>query len=329
MEKINFNEVYQEIISERLIVVNNDAKYNQVLILGGGAGSGKGFAIKKMINSSQYKVIDTDELKSMLIRISNLKDKYDSIKNLDLRKPNDVFYLHSFVEGDFDAYKNMNPDDQRAFDNDKDIISLRSDKLFKSIGSAKSGIKPNLIFDITSKNVKNIKKAITPAIEMGYKSEDISLVWVLTNYELAIKNNAGRSRVVPHDILLATHEGASMTITDLIGGNSSELSDINGEVYVIFNNRDFTINYEQTGNQKSDKNTTLKNFLYVKVKEKGKPFKSMDEINKDLAYKIQSLIDDANADQKKSFKDIKGKDFKYMILSNIPKTKQNQYLWNK
>jgi hypothetical protein len=107
---------------------------------------------------------------------------------------------------------------------------------------------------------------------------------VLTNYQIAIKNNKSRSRVVPEDILLATHKGAAETVYSLI--NTGLPADVNGGIYVILNNPENTILIvdPKTSKPYRDKrgNPVIKDFKYLVMKEPGKPAKKEIELKKQL-----------------------------------------------
>ena len=70
---------FREFLTEKQIVLGKGAKYGQVIFLAGGAGSGKGFAIKNFLEGSKYKVRDVDEWKKALLKIAVLKNKYPEI----------------------------------------------------------------------------------------------------------------------------------------------------------------------------------------------------------------------------------------------------------
>ena len=55
--------------------------------------------------------------------------------------------------------------------------------------------------------------------KVGYEPKNIHVSWVLQNYEVAIKNNKARPRVVPEDVLFATHVGAAQTIYNLVSNH--------------------------------------------------------------------------------------------------------------
>lgn len=266
----------QELLNEKLLLINNGKKYGQVVFLAGGAGSGKGFAGSNFMNSQDYKVRDVDELKKAYMKLGELKNKFPEIKGLNLKNPKDVFKLHDFVE--------------------KKGIVDRSLEIM--LGSAKNKeTLPNIIFDVTLKNVKKVRE-IVPALQAaGYETKNVHLVWVLTDYKVAVQANRERERVVPDDILLLTHVGAHKTMWDIIGkGNVPK--EINGGVYVILNNRENTVFYADRSNKdsattnydmaikgsnvKNAKKAIIKDFKYLTFKEPGKAAKSDAKIRVQL-----------------------------------------------
>jgi hypothetical protein len=101
----------------------------------------------------------------------------------------------------------------------------------------------------------------------GYRPENIHLAWVLTNFNIAVKQNADRERVVPADILLGTHVGAGNTIWGMV--TSALPKGMNGRVDVILNNRDNTIMYlDKEGNPRKG---AIKGFLSLPIKKQGGP----------------------------------------------------------
>jgi hypothetical protein len=139
------------------------------------------------------------------------------------------------------------------------------------------------------------------------------MVWVLTDYEIAVKNNAGRGRVVPSDILLQTHNGAANTMFNIIKNKGKKLA-VNGQIEVILNNRSNTIMYKPGDTSKSGQKLTkkgvanrtsgkygdnkkntkplgvIKDFTYLTIKDRGKENKTTDEIMKKLYHWIINNI---------------------------------------
>ena len=114
-------------------------------------------------------------------------------------------------------------------------------------------------------------------------SGEYSLV-LITVHKTAIKNNAGRDRVVPEDILLKTHEGAAQTMFQMV--KSGTPRGVDGAVNVILNNRENTIPYldPKTGKPYKDRKgeIVVKDFTYLNLKKEGKPFNKEKFVQKQL-----------------------------------------------
>jgi hypothetical protein len=270
-----FNESV-EYLEEKLILLNNGKKYGQIVFLAGGAGSGKGFASTNFMEKEKYKVRDVDEWKLAFMKIGKLKNKYPEIQGLDLKKPEDVGKLHTFIDS-----KGIKDNTMRG--------------LLSTMG--KKETLPNIMFDITAKNVGSIHKMMPDLLKAGYNPADIHMVWVLTDYQVAIKNNQNRARVVPDDIMFQTHTGAANTMFDLIRNKGKKLA-LNGEIKVILNNRKNTIIWKDDDEGVTAKNRTtgkygdniknndtlkvIKDFTYLTIKQRGKPNHTDDQIMQQL-----------------------------------------------
>lgn len=249
-------------IVEKLIIVNRGAKSGQIVILAGGGGSGKGNAVTNFIDTSSYKRFDVDELKRLSIAVAQ-KQGNKEIANLDLSKPEDVFKLHNYV-------------DQKGYES----------KIFNTMVSSirKAKELPNLLFDVTLKSTKKTEDKLHTLYEIGYKKENVHLIWVLAEYEVAVENNKGRKRVVPEDILFQTHKGAAKTMHNILKGDMP--AGMDGEIYVIFSDKRLSIIQSdgETGG------SYLKDFLYVKVKDAGKPLKSESDIKKEVFDLAKQMV---------------------------------------
>jgi dephospho-CoA kinase len=240
---------YKE-LEEKLIMYNNGMRYGQVVFLAGGAGSGKGFAQQNFMEVDKFKVFDVDELKKAMIKVKGL--------DLDLRNPEDVFKLHMMVK--------------KSEVKDRMLSALF--RTHKKGQSAAKGVLPNLMFDITLKELADVNEVLPMLLVLGYKPKDVHITWVLTNYYVAVQANQERERVVPDDILLKTHVGAAKTMSEIVKGKIPR--GVNGSVQVILNNRDQTVLYvDKDGNPIKGSgagNIIVKDFTYVTLKKSGKPF---------------------------------------------------------
>lgn len=264
--------INEEQLNEKLMVYNNRKPYGQVVFLAGGAGSGKGFASDHFIDKEMFKVRDVDEMKKQLqilnrlgkIDIDGILKKYGKnipakeienirslqsqgfqLRNLQLKKPDHVRALHQLVKA-------------------TGIKDSSLEKLL--VGKDNPETLPNIMFDITAKDVTDITNVIPMLKKAGYQSKNIHLTWVLTNYVTAMENNRNRERMVPEDILLKTHEGAANTVWGLI--TKAMPRGLNGRVDVILNNPKHTVFYKDAdGNNVKG---IAKGFLSLPVKREGK-----------------------------------------------------------
>jgi hypothetical protein len=283
---------------EKQILYNNGAKYGQIVFLAGGAGSGKGFAIQHFMQGSDFKIRDVDELKIAFQKLDalgkfttqdllnkygdkisekdkeliqkELTDKNLKMSELNLKTPTHVYILHVLI---------------RATD-------VKNKTLDLMLAGAEKGQLPNLIFDSTFKEVSDMTDVLPKLFNAGYESKNIHVSWVLTNYQIAIKNNKSRARVVPEDILLATHAGAAQTVYNLVTKSMPE--SVQGGVYVILNNPENTIFIvdPQTNKAYKDKkgNPVIKDFKYLTLKEPGKPAKKELDVKKQLLIWIKDNV---------------------------------------
>jgi hypothetical protein len=272
---------YQQ-LDEKLIMYNQGKRYGQIVFLAGGAGSGKGFAQQNFMEKDKFKVFDVDELKKLFIKVRDLK--------MDLRNPDDVFNLHMMVKK-------------------SGVKDARLNLLTKSLSQSKSKeTLPNLMFDVTLKEIEDIKEMMPMLNALGYSSNNIHVTWVLTDYYVAVKANQERERVVPDDILLQTHVGASKTMSQIIKGKLPR--GVDGEVRVILNNRRNTIPFvSRSGEELKGDNKTkildkdaepikgsgsgkiiVKDFTYVTLKKSGKPFMNDASVQKQVFNWIQDNV---------------------------------------
>lgn len=261
---------FRQYLEEKLIMYNQGKKYGQIVFLAGGAGSGKGFAIKNFMEGEKFKIRDVDEWKKAFMKLSDTKKLYPEIQGLSLKDPKSVYKLHMFVK--------------KKGIKDKTLDLLLSD--------ANQSRLPNIMFDITMKDASDIGDVLPKLIEAGYNPKNIHLTWVLTNYAVAIVNNRNRERVVPEDIMLLSHEGAAKSMYDVIKGKLPR--GLNGAVRVILNNRENTIPYVDPETKKPMKteqgDILVKDFTYLTFKKEGKSMGPESGVKKQLLGWISSNV---------------------------------------
>lgn len=272
-EEATSQKLQEDLLVEKQIMFNGGQKYGQIVFLAGGAGSGKGFAITNFLQGNDFKIRDVDEWKKAFMKMSDTKGMFPELKGLNLRNPKDVFKLHMAVK-------------------DAGIKDKTLDGLLADVSQDRL---PNILFDITLKEIEDITEVMPKLQEVGYDPKNVHIVWVLTNYRVAVMNNAGRERVVPEDILLKTHEGAAKTMYQIVTGTIPR--GVDGKVAVILNNRENTIFFDRPNSQGEK---VIKDFTYLTIKKEGKAPDSRKEVQ-------QQVFD--------------------WIKNNIPKTKETKELF--
>jgi len=298
--------VEQDLLNEKLLLINNGKKYGQIVFLAGGAGSGKGFAGNNFMNVQDFKVRDVDEMKKAYLTLNKLRHKYPELDGLDLKKPEDVFTMHDFIKKKGTVESTLN-----------NMLSV----------VVNPNILPNIVFDVTLQYISKIDDTVPLLIKAGYKPENIHIVWVLTDYEIAFKANLERERIVPYgkdgtpNIILDTHVGASKTMWNIVGKNNIPKS-INGGIYVILNNRNQTIVFKEGDKKdyrtaKDDKDAPAKITSSARryVSKGSENYKKKTIVVKDFTYLTYKEPKKAPKKEKEIYKQLFG-----WVKANIPKS---------
>lgn len=264
---LSFDEHQQ--LDEKAILFQQGKNYGQVVFLAGGAASGKGFALENFMQPEKFKVRDVDEWKKALMKLDAIAAETDNkykqkgidtkakfgvrASDLNLKNEEDVFRLHDMV----------------------DQLGWKEKTLDLLLSGAKNPDRlPNIIFDITMKNLNQVSKNIPMLLSLGYKPENIHLVWILTNFNVALDRNRTRPRKVPEYIVKQTHTGAATTMMNIVRGNIPR--GMNGRITVVLNNNEETIFYlDKEGN----KTNLVKSFTSIDLKKEGKKFENNSFVN--------------------------------------------------
>lgn len=272
---IPFSEFFEN-INEALITFGGKAypRFNQAIILAGGAGSGKGFVLSNLIGL-EGKTLDVDALKALAIRSDKFAKKVKEetghdLSKFDLRKPENVGKLHDVIASVYNL-----PDKKQG-------------TLMKSILASTPDRKPNLIFDTTLKDLGKLESITRNLIEVGYDKKNIHIVWVVNALEVAIEQNKNRNRVVPEEILLSTHEGASLTMHKVLNMGDRLQKYMDGTIVFAFNRVKVDSELD-----KSDKGGQyIKTANYVRVKDVGRKQLKPKELSDEVQKKIKQYTPD-------------------------------------
>jgi hypothetical protein len=171
------------------------------------------------------------------------------------------------------------------------------------------------------KNIGKLKKIVDSVTDMGYEKENIHIVWVVNDIDMAIKQNLERPRHVREDILMSTHQLVSETMAEIFKGNTNVNEYISGDFWIVFNKR-FTDSVLQFGKkvaltafEKKQKETAGSyidspqiqkklakirgtkyvpdkklDIFYFKFKAKNKSAKTINDIANEYINKIKSYV---------------------------------------
>jgi|TARA_R110002167_G_scaffold4993_1_gene23245 hypothetical protein len=277
IKKLIMEVLNEEQLDEKLITYNNRKPYGQVVFLVGGAGSGKGFAGSNFLDSAGFKVRDVDEMKKQLqvlnrmgkITVADILKKHgNKIKPANLELINKVFNTE-LPRGGRQTIRNLNlkdPDHVATLHYLVKAMGIKDKSLINMLSASNnSETLPNIMFDITAKDLSDITDILPLLKNTGYSPKNVHLTWILTNYVTAMENNKGRERMVPEDTLLKTHEGASNTIWSLLTRALPKSMD--GRADVILNNPQHTV-FHKDSDGKTIKGA-VKGFLTLPIKKAG------------------------------------------------------------
>ena len=233
------------------------------VILAGGPGSGKGYQQDNSI-MIDAKVFDVDKLKSLYVKAAKA-GKINDKKDYDFRKPEDVSALHKIVAS------------KEYESNIKYNFFANNEKL------------PNVIFDITGKNVAELKQYCEMVKKKGYKT---SLVWVVTNRDVALVQNLTRPRVVPQNVFHKIHNAILANLPDFIKTDAAKYFD---ECWIIFGTTK-----KLPKNMTPEEEKELHDNRAFKLAKKGEGFEISEELSRRL-YDILGVMEE-NPDEPVKYK---------------------------
>lgn len=289
--------ITEERLDEKLITYNNRKPYGQVVFLAGGAGSGKGFAGSNFLDSAGFKVRDVDEMKRQLqvlnrlgkITVKDILNKYGKrIKPEDMEEIQMVFNTEK-PKGGQQTLRNLdlkNPTHVSVLHNLVKAMGIKDNSLINMLAATSNPeTLPNIMFDITAKELSDITDVLPMLKKAGYDSKNIHLTWILTKYEVAVDNNATRERMVPDDILLKTHEGAANTVWGLL--TRALPKGMDGRVDVILNNKENTVFWNDASGETVKRDQDK---VDVKIKGQGADAKRSREVTREKTKFVANFL---------------------------------------
>ncbi len=249
---------FSDFLNEALITFGGKAypKYGTVVIMAGGSASGKGFVVKNLLGV-EAKVMDVDAIKTLAAKsdiiVNRLKKETGrDLRQLDFKNPEDVSFSHLALDGKKSS---------------KSVVKGYQNKSLDAVEKGNKAHLPNIIFDVTLSEMSKFTELTERLEKIGYDPRNIHIVWVVADRDVAIKQNASRSRTVPEDILIGSHSGAAKTLHALVNDpHILHNSHMDGDIWFVFNNK-------EAGDTKLKKSNRGGSFIekqnYFKIKKAG------------------------------------------------------------
>jgi hypothetical protein len=227
--------------------------------MAGGIRSGKGF-VKDQLPDIEGYTFQVDILQSMVgWRMADAKKVKDEL-GLEIKEifanqndPQSVSRLHEIIA-------------ERPGAKDERLHAL-----YVSIISGAADSKPNLILDVTLKDLRKLDNLARGAKALGYGSDKIHLVWVVDDIEVAREKNATSGTVQP-EILSNIHVRVAETMHDILNMGKEIRKYMDGDLFIALN---------AVGLEETDR---------ICVKRSGMDPVPFAEINKDVRRRIASYV---------------------------------------
>ena len=244
---------FSKFLSEERINLGGGAKYGQVILLMGGAGSGKSTATRKYVNTRGYKVINPDDVKELIVRAADKGNPaFKEMKGVDPFSREGSQIVHRYLIKTKLGKKKM-------------------DLMLASIKLAPPDKKPNLVLDRTFSYPREMERVVPGLIEAGYKPENIHIVFVMTDANIAVERNRSRERSIPDEVVMRTNKGARINFYRLFFKGNDATSMINGDYYVVINRGAEIVKVKSAG-QRVDTETEMAEKIRKKIGVEDKGF---------------------------------------------------------
>lgn len=279
-EKIQFNDECQELI-EALLKFGGKAypKTGNFIIMVGGVRNGKAFVIDSLLGTESI-VLDSEKLIKLSFAASKFKNTIKNKYGIDILK---------------DSFS-MNPDYISILNQvikEQNLDSSKEERLFKAIASGHPDRKPNIIFDLTLKDITKLTNLVFSAVSiLGYLRENIHLVWTLNTLDTVLNQNKDlhQDKEFREDILIATYRGILFTMSCLLKRGNEMKKMLDGEIYIAFNQTKL----ESTKALVKETDKYYKDIHYIRLKQRKKNLANFSEIEDRIIDKIRPYLPDNN-----------------------------------
>jgi len=239
---------FRQYLEELYIQPNNRAKYGQIIFLVGGAASGKSTATKKFIETANYKILNPDDVKELMVKAGQAgMPSYADIKDVDPNSPEGSQILHQKMR-------------------DTRVSSKRARALISSKGRGQH--LPNILFDRTFSFAGEFQKISQNLVSAGYDPNNIHVVFVFTELHISLERNKARGRTLPDEVIVSTNRGAKERFSELFFGRAKGAS-ANGDYYIIINRGERAIQVKEAGKRVDTASDIAKSVAELLGKRRG------------------------------------------------------------
>lgn len=258
----------EQMLQEKQIQPASGRKEGSILFIAGSPGTGKNWVVNNLTDiKNRYKVFDIDDMKELLsIRRSSSLEK-SFIDYINTRHDIDNVIKSTIID-DVNNYGFWSQLVARI--HDYDVIheflvdsGLFSNKIRKFLSSI-SNVLPNVAFNSTMQNMMFVEQIIDVFEEIGYDIKKTEVLWVVAPKEKVDTDIEKRNKVRKTDMsYVHTVRGrVTQNMLDILQ-RKSRVGKLVSNVYVVVNDRDNVVYYDDT--------SVVKDFKYFKVKLSDKP----------------------------------------------------------
>lgn len=255
--------MFDNIINEKQIQPSGGKREGSILFIGGSPGSGKNWVVNNLTDiKGRYKVFDIDDIKELLGKHRNDILEEAFLRYVEGRDdiPEDLKDHIAYAVQDLGFWsqlvqRNHQIDVIHEFLVDNDIFTNKITKFLLSINSKRM---PNVAFNATMQNLVSAKHFIDFLVKIGYNTERVEVLWVMTPQSVVDDHVAKRnaSRKTDASYIKLTRKNVSKNMLDILQGKSI-ISDHVSTMYAVVNDPENIQYYDDTN--------IVEDFKYYKV----------------------------------------------------------------
>lgn len=254
-----------KMLAEKQIQPAQGKTEGNVLVLGGGPGSGKNWVLNNLTDvKNRYKVFDVDsilEVAATLKESKFLKSFESYIRSMDDEIVVKELLDHLNAHGVLGFLKSSDSFINQVLRDFIEFKDFPKNQKYSFLLSVLDGNKPNIALNGTLRSTGSVKSRLELIGEAGYDiDKNVDFMFVVTPTQQAIQNASKRAQAVRNvdlQFLMDARQGFMDNMLKIVEDNS-DLSKYVRNIYIVFNSPSDTTYYPNTN--------LVKNFKYMKLK---------------------------------------------------------------